>query len=227
MLLRVAIYQGGRPVGVKDNLESLVNEVKRQKGLLDLIVFPELYLGGYVAGEEFAKYAELKDGPSFIQISQVAKECGMAIAYGYVEKSANSSVLYNSAQLVDKHGVSLLNYQKTHLWSDYESKYFTPGSALSPVADLGNGFKAALLICFDVEYPEVCRCLALAGANVLIVPTALCTKLMTTVTVISRAIENHTFLLYSNVVGPHSSTDGSKNLTFCGNSVIGPFCLLF
>lgn len=107
--------------------------------------------------------------------------------------------------------------------------------------ELENGFKAALLICFDVEYPEVCRCLALEGANILICPTgmifsefllyhvlihsyialALANKQMTTITVISRALENHCFLVYANLVGSHSSADGSLQVLYCGNSVIG------
>lgn len=59
-----------------------------------------------------------------------------------------------------------------------------------------------MMICYDVEFPEVPRSYAVQGAQLFLVPTALMTKLMTEITVVSRAVENNAFLAYANRVGP-------------------------
>ena len=80
-----------------------------------------------------------------------------------------------------------------------------------------------MLICFDIEFPEPARILALKGAQLLVVPTALVGFDMTTITVPSRALENHCFIAYANRSGTDVYATDNKKTTFCGNSVIvGP-----
>jgi predicted amidohydrolase len=146
-----------------------------------------------------------------------------AVVYGYSElEFEGSSVLYNSCAFVGKDGSLLANYRKTHLWGEYEHSYFTPGSQfLEPF--LFEGFKVSMLICFDIEFPEPARILALKGAQILIVPTALVGFDMTTITVPSRALENHIFIAYANRSGSDLYDHDGHQPTFCGHSLIaGP-----
>lgn len=70
----MAIFQGGEAPDVENNLATLEKVVAAHKGKVDLFVFPELYLGGYVAASDFHKYAEQSDGPSFQRIAAAARE---------------------------------------------------------------------------------------------------------------------------------------------------------
>ena len=78
------------------------------------------------------------------------------------------SLPYNSAALIDSTGVVAV-YRKTHLW-DREKLFFTPGSAPPPVVETAHG-RIGLAVCYDFEFPEMPRMLALAGADILVVPT--------------------------------------------------------
>lgn len=82
------------------------------------------------------------------------------------------------------------------------------------------GIKVSMLICFDIEFTEPARILAIKGAQLLIVPTALVGMSMTTITVPSRALENHIFIAYANRSGADTSPTDGHSLKFCGNSLI-------
>jgi predicted amidohydrolase len=114
------------------------------------------------------------------------------------------------------------NYRKTHLWGNYEKSYFTPGNVFLEPFEF-EGIKISMLICFDIEFPEPARLLSLKGVQLLIVPTALIGFDMTTITVPSRALENHIFIAYANRSGPDTYNTESSDITFCGHSMIaGP-----
>jgi len=78
--------------------------------------------------------------------------------------------LYNSIQLIDRDGRSLVNYRKLHPWIDEE--VFTAGNEYTEVVEC-RGMKIGLLICYDVEFLESVRTLALQGAQLVAVPTAI------------------------------------------------------
>lgn len=88
----------------------------------------------------------------------------------------------------------------------------------------GQSLKIGVLICYDLEFPEPSRCLAMDGAALLIAPTALGMGEVALVTphcvVPTRANENHVFVLYSNLEGPQNAGSGAP---FCGSSaIVGP-----
>jgi predicted amidohydrolase len=188
----------------------------------DLIVFPELFLCGYVVGKHFPSLGESKDGASFLRISAVARRFKVGIVYGYCEKDTQTRRYYNSAQFIDKNGKSIANYRKTHLYSDYEKSYFSAGESLgAPVEFMG--LRIALLICFDIEFPEPIRALALQGLDLALVPTANTCPIQNLVTVPSRASENVCFVAYVNRVGIEDCSDLGRPLVFSGISVVsGP-----
>lgn len=176
----VAMYQGCAEDG---NLQSNVRKIKdkvleAKKLAADVIVFPELFTTGYNLSHDcMRELAEMKDGRTFMELSKSAREIGIAILYGYPELVENDGVVYyNSAQFIDKDGKSRANYRKTHPWIEKNVEgAFKPGESFSPVFDFC-GVKIGLLICFDVEFSEAVLTLALQGAEVILVPTAIGTK---------------------------------------------------
>ena len=159
------------------NLTMMKEQVFKASAVgAQLLIFPELFLSGYqVPGDEMKMLAEEREGPSFLELSQTARESNIAVLYGYpeVDHSSGAPVYYNSAQLIDRDGTSLVNYRKTHLWIDQEGyeKVFTPGHSLSKIVECC-GVKIGILICFDMEFPECSRSLALDGAELIAIPTA-------------------------------------------------------
>jgi hypothetical protein len=120
----------------------------------DVVVFPELFLTGYVGGEDrVVGHAQYIDGPAFRLIASMAKEFKVAIVFGYPERSGTK--VYNSVVFITRDGVQLCNYRKVHLYGAYEQKIFTAGDSLPPVVDY-LGVKIALLICYDIEVTCLC-----------------------------------------------------------------------
>jgi 5-aminopentanamidase len=134
-----------------------------------IIVLPELAPSGYVFASpaEARSLAEPADGPVVTEWAQLARRRGLVVIGGFCELGDDGQ-LYNSAVLADPGGVRAV-YRKAHLW-DAESDFFVPGSAPPPVVTTEFG-AIALMICYDVEFPEWVRRPALAGADLLAVPT--------------------------------------------------------
>jgi predicted amidohydrolase len=185
----------------------------------NLIVFPELFLTGYSAGERFRDLAEASDGPAFEAVSKVAQSCRIAICYGYPERDGEK--VFNAAQLVGPDGNSLGNHRKTHLYGTYERQWFDAGqSFVDPI--MFNGITINILICYEIEFPEVARVMARQGNSILLVPTATGFEnnpnMLAQTLVRARAAENHFFVAYAN----HAA--GETGLDLNGHSVIaGPF----
>jgi len=208
-----------QPLAVIDNLARLQAQVRSAKVQgVDLLVFPEMFLTGYNIGADAVhRLAEPANGPSASVIAGIAQAYGMAIVYGYPERGGDGHV-YNSAQVFDAQGNSRLNYRKTHLFGDLDRTQFSPGGDHFPVVEL-QGWQVGVLICYDLEFPENARRLALSGAELIIVPTAnmLPFEFIADVTVRSRAFENQCFVAYANYCGAEGS------LHYCGlSSIAGP-----
>ena len=109
-----------------------------------------------------AERAEARDGASAQAIAELARRHDIAILYGYPERAHGN--IYNSVQLIDRDGSRLANYRKTHLFGDIDKDAFSAGSDETVLADL-EGWRIGFLICYDVEFPENMRRLALAGAD--------------------------------------------------------------
>ena len=135
---------------------------------LDLVVCPELFISGYGNPEKINKFSENREGQYAKKMSGIAKQFSTAIVYGYPE--SNSKQLFNSAQLFDKNGLSIANHRKKMLppTAD-ESKIFTPGEDSSIITI--NGIRAAIVICYELEFPELIRGLALQDVKLIIAPT--------------------------------------------------------
>jgi predicted amidohydrolase len=133
-----------------------------------VVVLPELCSSGYVFrdAEEARALAEPDDGPTTSGWAELCARHGIVIVGGFCEVDADG-VLRNSAALVDPSGVRAV-YRKAHLW-DRESEVFTPGDDPPPVVQTEFG-RIAVMVCYDVEFPEWVRLAALAGAQLLAAP---------------------------------------------------------
>jgi predicted amidohydrolase len=132
-----------------------------------IIVLPELVSSGYVFASraEARASAEPADGPTVSSWARLAADFGVLIVGGFCELSGNE--LFNSAAVVDSAGLRCV-YRKAHLW-DRERQLFTPGSAAPAVVPTRFGL-IGVLICYDLEFPEWVRLLALDGAQLVCAP---------------------------------------------------------
>ena len=114
------------------------------------------------------------------------------------------TAIFDTTVVLAPDGELLTAYDKTHLF-DRESAVFTPGAALEPPFVFG-GVRFGVLCCFDIEFPEPARTLALRGAQCLLVPSANMEPWGEhhRAYVRSRALENHAFVAYANAVGAAS-----------------------
>jgi predicted amidohydrolase len=133
----------------------------------DVIVLPELVTSGYVfeSAEEAASVAISTDHALF---EHWAAEAGGAVVIGGFAERGDDGLVYNSAAVVDQSGVIGV-YRKVHLW-DREKLWFAPGGEPPRVFDTPAG-RIGVLVCYDLEFPEMPRMLALAGAELICVPT--------------------------------------------------------
>ena len=133
-----------------------------------VVVLPELVSSGYVfrSRAEAVASAEAPDGPTVTGWARLAAEHQIVIVGGFCETAGGE--LYNSAALVDSGGLRCV-YRKAHLW-DEESLWFAPGDAPPPVVATRFG-QIAVMICYDLEFPEWVRLPALDGAQLLCAPT--------------------------------------------------------
>ena len=176
----------------------------------DLVVFPELFLSGYTASEPEELALDL-EGSEVDAIARLAGENSTAVIFGAPERVSGG--VANSAICVDRHGNLAGSYRKTHLFGDERDAY-VPGDELL-VVDL-DGVRAGLMICFDVEFPEVARSLARAGVNLLVTISANMDPFGRDhdVFATARALENGIPHLYVNQVGR------GETFTFAGGTMI-------
>lgn len=208
--MRTALLQSsGRPGSLVGNLKVLDETAARAAAAgAGLLVAPEMFLTGYAIGDDIGRLAEPADGDSADAVAEIASRHGLAIAYGYPERAADQ--VFNSAQLISADGTRLANYRKTHLFGCFERDHFTPGEQPVVQAEL-NGLRVGLMICYDVEFPENVRAHALAGTDLLLVPTAQMHpfQFVAESVVPVRAFENQMYVAYVNRVGQEGSSTSS------------------
>jgi len=200
------------------NIEKIKKIVKESES--DLAVFAELFLTGYKCMEHLPKLSENLNGKSVKTISKISAEYGTHIIFGMPEKSEkHRGLFYNSAVLVQPDGKNF-SYRKIHLANFgpfVEKQYFTAGREIqlfeTRIGRLG------LVICYDIFFPELSKTYAIKVADIIICISASpsTTRPFFEKVLPARAIENTTFVLYSNLVGTE------LNMEFWGGcTAIGP-----
>jgi predicted amidohydrolase len=215
--MRIAIFQGPAESGsVARNLRHLEVRAAEAAGLgARLLICPEMFLSGYnIGAAAAARLAEPADGPAFAAAAAIARKTGLALLHGYPERGAGGAI-YNAVRLIGRDGQGLANYRKCHLFGELDRGMFQAGSGPSDLVDLA-GVRIGLLICYDVEFPESVRMLAVAGADLVAVPTALMDpfEVVARTVVPARAVENQVFVAYANRCGREG------DLRYCGQSCV-------
>ena len=215
--LRITVLQSpGHLVGPKERLDWLSRHLDGFAGEKpDVVVLPELFQCGYNIGDDVNTWAEHRDGPFAQAVARLAQSHGSSLIYGYAEQAGKR--LYNSAQAIGWNGTTLGHHRKLLLPPGYEGDHFSPGRDCV-LFDLG-GFRVAMLVCYDVEFPENLRHVAMAGADLVVVPTALAAKwsVVSEKLVPTRAFENGVFVAYANHCGEENG------LSYHGGScIVGP-----
>lgn len=245
--VRVAIFQAERPVGseqaIHKNIERLAEAVAEAKKFdAQLISFPELYVEGYTMTPTVVqKLAEPSDGPSIMRAREIAKDSNMAIVCPYAEKddASGQARYYDSIAFVGADGSLLHNYRKTHLFGMAERNNFnfgyTEGEGDAFKISTVNGFSVGILNCYEAEFFELSRILALEGAKLIVIPTAAdyyynlaggaSTKVpypdISKNLIPAHAYENNCFIAYCNRSG--AERVGTGTWQYRGNSIIcGP-----
>lgn len=176
--MKIGIIQQANSSDKEDNMGRLVQKI-RQLAVegAELVVLQELHNGLYFCqteDTEVFEQAEPIPGPSTNLFGQLAKEMGVVIVLSLFEKRA-PGLYHNTAVVIEKDGSIAGIYRKMHIPDDpayYEKFYFTPGDLGFHPVETSVG-KLGVLVCWDQWYPEAARLMALAGAEILIYPTAI------------------------------------------------------
>lgn len=165
---------------------------------VDLIVLPEgVTIVG--TGKSYGEVAEPVPGPTTDMLGDVARRHSAYIAAGIYEREGN--VIYNTAVLIDREGRLVGRYRKVYLPREETEGGMKPGASY-PVFETDFG-KVGMMICWDVQYADPARALALGGAEMILMPI----WGGNTVLADARAIENHVFLVSSGYDHPTRIVD--------------------
>lgn len=213
--MRVAVHQGPSASGaVQEGLAALDRSLACAAAAgADVLVMPELFLPGYNdPGQDQAA----RTGPGWdALIGPRAAGAGCALVVGLPER--DGAALYNSAFAWGGDGARLASYRKVQLFGPRERQLFQPGDRLVTFA-LGD-LKAALLICYDVEFAPHVKALVDQGVSLILVPTANMVPFEHVVrhTVPAMAANHGVAIAYAN----HCGTE--HDLTYVGGSmIVGP-----
>jgi N-carbamoylputrescine amidase len=239
--LNVALIQQACGAERDANLQESIRHIRAAKAQgAELILLPELHLGPYFCQVEDTLYFDLAEpipGPTTEQLGQLAKELGVVIVASLFERRA-PGLYHNTAVVLEKNGSLAGKFRKMHIPDDpgyYEKFYFTPGDIGFKPIQTSVG-KLGILVCWDQWYPEAARLMALAGADLLLYPTAIGWNTDDTVEEQQRqlnawitvqrghAVANGLPVLSCNRVGHEPDpSPNSRGIHFWGNSfVAGP-----
>jgi 5-aminopentanamidase len=203
-----ALNLGPEPGDLEGNLllaERAIIEAKRGHPDLGWVVLPELFTSGYSDLASAHCYAEdAERGSSVHFFASLARDLRLYIAYGFPERhpgTAGASGVSDSANLVGPDGL-MLTYRKRHLVrTTSEHHVFVPGIEL-PVAETGDA-RVALVICWDLGFPEVAREAALAGADLILAPAGWRNPWgpQYDLSCAARALDNAVYLASANQLG--------------------------
>ncbi|MBW8823107.1 MAG: carbon-nitrogen hydrolase [Xanthomonadales bacterium] len=218
-------------------IEDRVAEAARQGARL--VLLQELHNGPYFCQHESVHEFDLAEpipGPSTERLAKLAKQHGVVLVSSLFEKRA-AGLYHNTAVVLDADGSIAGKYRKMHIPDDpgfYEKFYFTPGDLGFEPIDTSVG-RLGVLVCWDQWYPEAARLMALAGADLLLYPTAIgwdpddddAEKTRQRDAWVSshrgHAVANGLPVLSCNRVGHEPSPLGASGIRFWGNShILGP-----
>ena len=239
--LTVALVQQSNTDNAQHNMAKSINAIREaaQKGA-KLVVLQELHRSLYFCQTENVDVFDLAEtipGPSSNALGELAKKLSIVIVASLFEKRA-TGLYHNTAVVLEQDGSIAGKYRKMHIPDDpgfYEKFYFTPGDIGFEPIQTSVG-KLGVLVCWDQWFPEAARLMAMAGAEVLIYPTAIGwdpnddiaeqtrQKDAWVISQRAHAVANGVPVISCNRVGHESDPSAqSDGIAFWGNSFIaGP-----
>ncbi len=216
--LTIGIWQdSGTPGDVAANLAAISRAAAvAAQGGIELLVFPECFLTGYLNPDRAGEIALQAGKDSIVCLQGIASKYSIALLVGLYEYRTGE--IYNAAMLIGADGRILATYRKRILYGAWERSVFTPGKDSVLIEYMG--ITIAILICFDLEFPELARECAKKGADLIAVPTALMAphERVASHIVPARAIENQVYVAYANRTGRE------QDAVFVGRSSIWDPC---
>jgi 5-aminopentanamidase len=214
--MRLALWQGRSPMGNEAEAIACIDSALRAAGAMGAatLVVPEVYLPGY-NHPAIPDHAVMRSAPVFDRIAALCRTSGCGVVLGYAERAGET--VYNAAVAFDASGNSIAHYRKIQLFGAREKALYAPGSTHT-IFDL-EGRKAALLICYDIEFDAHVAALAAQGVTIVLVPTANMEPFDHVVrhTVATMAANHGVTIVYANYCG------NEGDLTYVGGSLIaGP-----
>jgi len=237
----VALVQQSNSDSASENMAKSVAGIRDAANQgAELVVLQELHRSLYFCQTEDVDVFDLAEtipGPSSDTLGALAKELGIVIVASLFEKRA-AGLYHNTAVVLEKDGTIAGKYRKMHIPDDpgfYEKFYFTPGDLGFEPIQTSVG-KIGVLVCWDQWFPEAARLMAMAGAELLIYPTAIGwdprddeaeqarQKDAWVISQRAHAIANGIPVISANRVGHEKDPSGqSQGIQFWGNSFIaGP-----
>ncbi len=221
---------------IRSSLEAIRDLAARGA---QLVVLQELHASTYFCQQEDPALFDLAEpipGPRSELFASAARDCGVVLVTSLFERRA-AGLAHNTAVIFERDGSIAGRYRKMHIPDDpgyYEKFYFTPGDLGFAPIDTSVG-RLGVLVCWDQWFPEAARLMALAGAELLIYPTAIGwdptdpsdeqQRQLEAWTTVQRghAVANGVPLLACNRVGHESDPGGGAGAQFWGHSfVCGP-----
>lgn len=222
--MKVAVVQFKASTKKEDNLKKILSYISKAASKnATLCTFPEFmmfYTNSSQTPRQLANLAETINGNFITTIANAAKENHIQVVGSFYETSRKKDRVYDTSFVIDKSGKVISTYRKIHLYDALgfkESDKMTSGSKISKPVNTSIG-KIGMMICYDLRFPEMSRSLAVAGAEVLIAPSAWVKGNMKEEHWITinktRAIENGCYVIAPDQVG---------NI-YCGRSlVVSPY----
>lgn len=196
----------------RDIAKNAASAEKIVKGCkADLVLLPEFFLSGYQT-ESLHELALHISDPTIGQLAHACGEARVALILGFIERG-ESGQYYNSTLVIDQDGALRSPVRKTHLFGE-ERSVFEAGNVLAPVWLCGRQW--GIINCFEVEFPEVARTLALQGAEAFLIVSANMRPYVDehVLAVRARSKENRVPVAYANRIGTE------LGFVFCGRSMI-------
>lgn len=222
-----------KPNAVQENLQKVEAWLERavRENSADLVLFPETVTTGFTPGmlaEELWDVMDTIPGATTEPIQRAARSLDVHVVLPTYERGPERGVVYNSAALIGPDGEIIGTYRKTHLFpterlagggpsTGLRTGWSTPGTE-APVFETELG-TIGIIICYDGDFPELARVLAIKGAEVIVRPSALLRSFeIWEVTNKARAYDNHVYMVACNAVGP----DAGENYFFGHSMIVSP-----
>ena len=218
--MKAAVVQFKASTKKEDNLKRIISYIsKAALKNATLCAFPEFmmfYTNSSQTARQLSNSAETINGNFVTTIAKAAKANHIQVIGSFYEKSRKKDRVYDTSFVIDESGKVISTYRKIHLYDALgfrESDKMAPGSKITKPVKTSLG-KIGMMICYDLRFPEMARSLAVAGSEVLVVPSAWVKGSMKEEHWITinktRAIENGCYVIAPDQVG---------NI-YCGKSLV-------